>query len=72
MLEIKCTVAKSVTMCDYLKSKDGQKLKKIHAHYYQVMGQMGLTGSKWCDFVVYASEDFHAERILFDINFFMT
>jgi hypothetical protein len=29
------------------------KLKKNHEYYDQVQGQMGLTGTKWCDFVVY-------------------
>lgn len=70
LLEIKCTVGGSVTTCDYLQGKDGFKLKKSHAYYYQVMGQMGLTGSQWCDFFVYARDDFHSERIMFDGDFF--
>ena len=29
------------------------KLKKTHSYYYQVMGQMMLTGCQWVDFYVY-------------------
>ena len=27
------------------------KLKRTHAYYAQVQGQMGCTGAQWCDFV---------------------
>ena len=29
------------------------RLKRNHAYYAQVQGQMGITGAKWCDFIVY-------------------
>ena len=29
------------------------KLKRNHAYYTQVQGQMGSTGASWCDFTVY-------------------
>ena len=75
MLEIKCKLAESVANCDYLsvpkKSEDGMlKLKHSHSYYYQIMGQMGITGAAWCDFFVYATNDFHVERIMFDETFF--
>ena len=70
LLEIKCSKSESVTLIDYLQSKrDGSqtmKLKKTHAYYYQVMGQMGLSGSSWCDFFVRTQTDYHCERIEFD------
>jgi hypothetical protein len=75
LLEIKCTQAESVAQCQYLvvpnKSETGLKqLKTSHEYYYQIMGQMGLTGNSWCDFFVFAQNDFHAERIYFDATAF--
>jgi len=74
LLEIKCTTHTSVTECDYLQKPRGNggklALKITHSYYYQVMAQMGLTGSSWCDFFVYATSDYHLERINFDEQFF--
>ena len=41
------------------------KLKKTHAYYAQVQGQMGCTGAQWCDFVVYTKKGMLIERISF-------
>lgn len=41
------------------------KLKEDHAYYAQVQGQMGITGAKWCDFVVYTQKGMPIERIPF-------
>ena len=52
------------------------RLKRDHAYYAQVQGQMGVTGSKWCYFIVYTSKGIYIERIAFDpgiilrLNFF--
>jgi hypothetical protein len=75
LLEIKCTPADSVANCDYLSvpktSREGMlQLKHSHSYYYQIMGQMGITGAAWCDFFVFSCNDFHMERIMFDDNFF--
>ena len=72
LLEIKCPAATYVAHCKYLltsQSKERQ-LSKSHQYYYQVMGQMGLTGAAWCDFFVYTTNDYHCERIAFDSEFF--
>ena len=37
-----------------------------HAYYAQVQGQLGITGAKWCDFIVYTSKGLYFERIAFD------
>ena len=42
------------------------RLKRDHAYYGQVQGQMGVTGAKWCDFIVYTSKGIYIERIAFD------
>ena len=68
LLEVKCPVKNSFTEVDYLKQDPRTlkyELKKNHAYYVQVMGQMGVTGSKWCDFFVWTEHDYHVERIYF-------
>lgn len=69
LLEIKCPSSESYTDCKYLRQTGtGYSLKTGHAYYYQVMGQMALTGLPWCDFFVMCEKDFHMERIKFDEN----
>lgn len=65
ILEVKCpykfkgvTVREAVAMDEDFYLKDDLQmhsfsLKKDHAYYIQVQGQMGVTGAEWCDFVVY-------------------
>lgn len=69
LLEIKCPSKNSFTECPYLyKQADGTyKLKECHAYHYQIMGQLGLTGMSWCDFFIKCEEDYHLERIHFDV-----
>lgn len=69
LLEIKCPSKESFVQCPYLsKQADGSyKLKGSHAYHYQIMGQLGLTGISWCDFFVKCEEDYHLERIHFDV-----
>jgi len=68
LLEIKCPDKDSFYSCPYLKKQNNgtYKLKSTHSYYYQVMGQMGLTGEKWCDFLVKCRDDYHLERIAFN------
>lgn len=61
VLEIKCATkywkedpkSKVVTSNLPYISKDGHNLNKAHKYYSQVQFQMGITGRKWCDFVVF-------------------
>ena len=48
------------------------KLKKKHAYYTQVQGQMGVSGAKWCDFIVYTKKGISLERIPFDAAYWET
>ena len=41
-------------------------LRKDSSYYYQVQGQMAITGSKWCDFIVYTFKGFSIQRLAFD------
>ena len=78
LAEVKCPETKYlVTPLDacsdnsfYLEEVNGmQKLKRNHKYYAQVQGLMGVTGAKWCDFVVYTSKGMSIERIPFDVQF---
>ncbi|XP_076850927.1 uncharacterized protein LOC143501235 [Brachyhypopomus gauderio] len=67
LVEIKCPNAKSYVDCSYLKMQSGTlKLKQTHSYYWQVQGQLLLTGMEWCDFVVFAEDDILIQRIYRD------
>jgi hypothetical protein len=71
LLEVKCSLKHSVSELPYLKvTDDGLELRRSNPYYDQCMGQMGLTGAKWCDLFVLCEEDFHCERIHYDEELF--
>jgi hypothetical protein len=82
LLEVKCpykyrdsNLADAVcdqTFC--LEQLGGSKiqLKRSHSYYYQIQGQLMVTGASFCDLVVYTSCDSHTERIVPDISFQQT
>lgn len=50
------------------------RLKKTHTYFYQVQGQMAVTGHEWCDFVLWTNNKTVAnstriETITFDKEF---
>ena len=45
------------------------RLKRNHAYYYQVQGQMAITGAVWCDFFVWIGSSTHLERVFADKKF---
>lgn len=64
LIEMKCPNVKSYVDCPYLRMESGKlELKQTHAYYWQVQGQMLITGMDWCDFVVSAEEDILIQRI---------
>ena len=80
LLEIKCPArAETISLLDlctkaeykpsafFLQYKDGTyHLKKSHDYYYQVQGQLYITGRPWCDFVVWTPTFTSIECIWFD------
>lgn len=67
LLEIKCPNTKSYVDCRYLKKcNDTMKLASSHSYYWQVQGQLLITGMEWCDFVIYAEDDILVQRIYRD------
>ena len=67
LVEFKSPNVKNYVDCSYLKMKDGSLvLPESHMYYWQVQGQLLLTGLQWCDFVVFAQEDMLVQRIHVD------
>lgn len=67
LVEVKCPNVQSYIDCNYLTMVNGKhKLKPGHAYYWQVQGQLLITGLQWCDFVVCATNDMFVERIYRD------
>lgn len=44
------------------------RLKRNHDYYYQIIGQLGITGAEYCDFVVWTLLDMHIERVFMDAD----
>nr|CAI5863127.1 unnamed protein product [Callosobruchus analis] len=75
LLEIKCFPSISGKLADCTKKNvcyrvaDGKvTLKQNHDCYYQVQGQLNITGRGYCDFVMYTDNDFFIERMYRDRN----
>ena len=67
LVEIKCPNVTSYVDCKYLNMKEGTLLfKESHIYYWQIQGQLMLTGMTWCDFVICAQEDMLVQRIIVD------
>ncbi|KAK0141916.1 hypothetical protein N1851_020432 [Merluccius polli] len=57
LVEMKCPNVKSYVDCGYLRMQNGAlRLKPSHSYYWQVQGQLLITGMQWCDFVVFAED----------------
>lgn len=64
LVEVKCPNAPSYIDCKYLTADRGVlKLKESHSYYWQVQGQLLITGMEWCDFVICAHDDMFVQRI---------
>ncbi|XP_069133552.1 uncharacterized protein [Argopecten irradians] len=79
LLEIKCPASLKWRMSTpqkcaedpnfycYLNQNCEVTLKENHAYFYQIQGQMAITGRKWCDFVVWTcSGKASVQRVLFN------
>ena len=45
------------------------ELKRTHAYYCQVQGQLAITERKWCDFVVFTKKEISVERIQYGSDY---
>ena len=72
LVEIKCPatligLSPSAENYPYLIKIDGKvQLKSDSDYYYQIQGQMGVTGRMYTDFFVFTFNGYHLERIKFD------
>lgn len=67
LVEVKCPNLRSYVDCSYLRVSGGVlQLKQSHTYYWQVQGQLLISGLKWCDFVVYTEDDMFIQRIYRD------
>ncbi len=57
------------SFCCAIDNNNNMHLKENHSYYYQVQLQMGVTGCKWCDFVIWTPHGLHVERIYFNNAF---
>jgi hypothetical protein len=73
LLEIKCPNVTSYVDCPYVMIKDGtHTLRRTHPYYWQVQGQMLISGCDWCDFVIYTEDDMFIQRISRDMQVIQT
>ena len=73
IIEVKCPEsaaslsseeAVSAKKLQYLKLENNElKLKRTHRYYYQVQGQLNITGRKYCIFAVWTPKGLFCERI---------
>ena len=55
--------------CELINDKPA--LKREHQYYYQIQGQLGITGLHWCDFVVLFQKGLIIQRIKFNELFWL-
>ena len=65
LVEVKCSNVKSYVDCGQMQS-GALRLKPGHSYFWQVQGQLLITGMQWCGFVVFAEEDVLVQRIYKD------
>ena len=61
----------AATIKDFYVVSNGQDLtvSKEHNCYYQIQGQLLLSGLNFCDFVLYTRKDLYTQRVYKDIQF---
>ena len=81
LVEIKCSYIKfyvgpSDACADYsffAENANGTPwLRRGHQYYFQIQGQLSITGERWCVFIIYTSKVMSIERISFDPRFWGT
>ena len=45
------------------------QLKRTHSYYYQVQMAMVCTNTRWCDFLLRTTVDYHCERVEYNETF---
>lgn len=64
LVHVRCPKIRSFVDCQFLDFQFGiLELRKSHRYYWQMQGEMMVTGMAWCDFVVYTEDDILVQRI---------
>lgn len=67
LVHAKCISCQSFTDCTFLICQNGVlQLKKDHSYYWHIQGEMMVTGTSWCDLLVFSREDLLVQRIYRD------
>ncbi|KAK1902047.1 Methionyl-tRNA formyltransferase [Dissostichus eleginoides] len=67
LVHIKMVSFPSFNECKFLICQNGAlKLKRNHSTYWQIQGEMMVTGTEWCDLLVFSKEDMLVQRIYRD------
>lgn len=69
LLEIKCPYSIRLNQANEAPYLDQLKLKRNHRYYTQVQFQMHVTGIHVCDFLVWTTQNFIVDTILYDSEF---
>ncbi|CAL9695403.1 unnamed protein product [Knipowitschia caucasica] len=73
LAEVKACDVDNVEGVKHLKTINGKVcLKKSHKYYYQVQGQLAITGPQWCDFITDTRGDITVERLHRDDEVILT
>ncbi|XP_061584620.1 uncharacterized protein LOC133449482 [Cololabis saira] len=64
LVHIECVNFQSFSECKFLACRDGfLQLKLTHPHYWDIQGEMLVTGTSWCDLLVHSRKDILVQRI---------
>ncbi|KAJ8007671.1 hypothetical protein DPEC_G00096580 [Dallia pectoralis] len=64
LAEVKCPDICNISEAGHVRFVNGQaKLKRNHKFYWQVQGQLAVTGLSWCDFITDTKGDLTVERV---------
>ena len=67
LAEVKSCGVEYLSQVQHLHTANGKfSLKPSHKFYYQVQGQLAISGLRWCDFVTDTNTEFAVERIFRD------
>ena len=70
LVEVKSSTKNDPSQVAHLKVQGGHtSLRRNHKYYWQVQGQLAITGVAWCDFVTDTLSDLTVERIWRDDSF---
>ncbi|XP_051996604.1 uncharacterized protein LOC127653855 isoform X1 [Xyrauchen texanus] len=70
LVEVKSSTKNDPSQVAHLKVQEGHaSLKRSHKYYWQVQGQLAITGLTWCDFVTDTLSNLTVERIWRDDSF---